>query len=210
SLLVKNYSFQYELAIGRKTSVALGYRFMPNSTLPFISSIKSTINDPDTEKQVDDLTTSNSAFTPEIRFYLGKKGVFHGFYLAPFARISQYKASMPHFNYKVASTDRTIAMNGKLNTTTGGLLMGAQWSLGKTIYLDWWILGLNGGSSNGFIEGKQSLSPMEQDAFRQALKDLEIPFTKTTVTVDANGGRLDMKGSWAGLRGGGLCIGIRF
>ena len=210
ALIVKNYSFQYELAIGRKTSVALGYRFMSNSNLPFKESIKNSISDPDTKKQVDNFTTSNSAFTPEIRFYLGKKGVFHGFYLAPFARISQYKANMPNFKYTVGSTEETISLSGKLNTTTGGLLLGAQWSLGKSIYLDWWILGPNGGGSNGFIEGKQALNSTEQDAFRKALQDLSIPFTHTNATVDANGGRLDMKGSWAGFRSGGLCLGIRF
>jgi hypothetical protein len=100
-------------------------------------------------------------------------------------------------------------LSGKLNTLTGGLLIGAQWKLGGRLYLDWWMLGPQYGSADGKLDGKRSLSTDEQRELRLELQDLEIPFAETTTTVDANGARLDIKGPWAGVRAG-LNLGIRF
>ncbi len=102
-----------------------------------------------------------------------------------------------------------MPLSGKLNTFTGGLLLGAQWKLGGKVYLDWWMLGPQYGSSDGTLDGKRALNLQEQQELRNQLQDIEIPFAETTTTVDANGARLDIKGPWAGLRAG-LCLGIRF
>jgi len=165
------------------------------------------INDPATDKQLDQFETSNTAITPEIRFYLGKRAM-RGFYLAPFARYSTYQASLP-FEFNVNGTTQTMPLSGKLNTLTGGLLIGAQWKLGGRVYLDWWMLGPQYGSADGKLDGKRSLSADEQRELRLELQDLQIPFAETTTTVDANGARLDIKGPWAGVRAG-LNLGIRF
>ena len=131
-----------------------------------------------------------------------------GFYIAPFARYSSYTASLP-FEFDVNGSQQTMPLSGNLNTLTGGLLLGAQWKLGGKVYLDWWMLGPQYGSANGTIDGKRALNVQEQQALRDELQDLEIPFAETTTTVDANGATLDIKGPWAGLRAG-LSLGIRF
>ena len=171
------------------------------------NAISNAIDDPDTDRQLDNFKTGNVAFTPEIRFYMGKQAM-RGFYIAPFARISSFTAEMP-FEFDVNGTTQTMPLSGKLNTFTGGLLLGAQWKLGGKVYLDWWMLGPQYGSAKGLLDGKKTLNAQEQQELRKELQNLDIPFAETTTTVDANGARLDIKGPWAGLRAG-LCLGIRF
>jgi hypothetical protein len=207
SLPLRNISLAYEYQIGKKVTAGLGFRFMPKGGLPMRNAISNAIDDPDADRQLDNFKTGNVAFTPEIRFYMGKQAM-RGFYLAPFARISTFTAEMP-FEFDVSGTTQTMPLSGKLNTFTGGLLIGAQWKLGGKVYLDWWMLGPQYGTSNGLLDGKKALTAQEQTELRRELQDLDLPFGETTTTVDANGARLDIKGPWAGLRAG-LCLGIRF
>lgn len=207
SLPLNNYSFEYERVIGRKITFGLGYRFMPKGGIPLKSTITDLIDDPETSRQLDQFKTGNSAITPEIRFYMGKQAM-RGFYLAPFARFSNYTAEGP-LEFDVNGTTETIPLTGKLNTVTGGLLIGAQWKLGGRVYLDWWMLGPQYGSSKGHLVGTKSLSNQEQAELKDELENLEIPFADTKTTVDANGARMEISGPWAGVRSG-LCLGIRF
>ena len=208
ALVFKNVTVQYEREIGKKSTIALNLRLMPKGGLPFKSSFRDAINDPNTKNQVDNFKTGNFAFTPEIRFYLGRKGAYHGFYIAPFVSYARYTAELPYI-YDDNGTDKTIPLSGSLNTYTGGLLFGSQWKIGKSVYLDWWIFGPHYGSSKGSLEGNQSLSQSEQTALKSNLDDFDIPLVTTTNTVDANGATLSFKGPWAGIRSG-FCIGIRF
>lgn len=212
ALILKNYSFQYERAIGNKISVAAGFRFAPKSNVPFKSKLKDLIDDDDTWESIKDFKTGNIAITPEIRFYLGK-GVFQGFYIAPFVRYAKYSAEVPYtFDVEIAGTSRTetIPLSGDVTALTGGLLFGAQWKLSKQFFLDWWIMGPNYGTSSGNISGNKKLSSEEQDALRESLEDLsDLPLVKTKYAVDGDGAKVDFDGPWAGLRAG-LSIGFRF
>ncbi len=207
AIALKSVSLQYERKISRKTTVGVTFRVMPNSTLPFKSLFKDLISDSSTANQLDNFKTGNVAITPSIRFYLGHKGAYHGFYLAPFISYAHYTVSLP---YKYYDGDyKTIPLSGSMNAATGGFLLGSQWNLSGKVYLDWWILGPHFGFSGGSISGRKSLSPSEQDALQFELDNLDIPLTKTTNTVDANGATVDFSGPWAGIRSG-LCVGIRF
>lgn len=216
AVLLNNYSFEYERAVGKKISAGLGFRFMPKSGIPFKGTVENLIDDDETWNDIKDLRTSNFAFTPEVKFYFGQS-VFRGFYIAPFAKIASYKADLPNFKYDVDVTaggqsqtyTETIPLSGTLNTVTGGVLFGAQWKLSKLLYLDWWILGPQFGHANGDISGKKELNQYEQQALRDELNDLDIPMVDTETHVDEHGGRLDMKGPWAGLRAG-VNLGVRF
>lgn len=211
ALLLKNYSFQYERAISNKISVAASIRFSPKSNIAFKSSLKDVIDNDDTWNNIKDFKTGNFAFAPEVRFYLGK-GVFRGFYLAPFAQYARYSGDVPFtFDVDVAGTTKTETMplSGDVTALTAGLMIGAQHKLSKQIYLNWFI-GPNYGTSSGKIDGKKTLNSDEQDALRDALTDLDdLPLVKTKYTVDGNGAKVDFDGPWAGLRAG-LSIGFRF
>lgn len=216
ALALKNYSFQYERAVSKKISVALGVRFAPKSGVPFKSQFEKLIDDEDTWNSIKDFKTGNFAITPEVRFYMGQ-GVFRGFYLAPFARYAKYSVEGP-YNYdvtvNVSGTDVTqkgvIPLSGDIKTFTGGLLLGAQWKLSKLVYLDWWIIGASYGTSSGSISGKKNMSTEEQEELREQLKDLEdLPLVKVKSEVNSEGAKVDFDGPWANLRAG-LSIGFRF
>lgn len=215
ALVLKNYSFQYERSITRKISVAVGFRFAPKSKLPFSSQIEDQIEDDDQLKEnIKQFKTGNFAITPEVRFYMGE-GFFKGFYVAPFVRYAKYTAEVP-FDFEVEDPvtqdvrTETIPLKGNVTAITGGLLLGAQWTIGKRVAIDWWILGPNYGTSKGDIAGQKTLNQDEQDALRETLQDLDdLPIIKTKYHVDGNGAKVDFDGPWAGLRSG-ITVGIRF
>jgi hypothetical protein len=208
ALGLKSISGQYERSIGKKTSFSVGFRYMPKGDIPFKNAIINAVDDEEAEEQIENFKTGNFAFTPEIRFYMGRKNSFRGFYIAPYVRIARYTNDLL-YEYDDGGIDKTIPMSGPINTITGGLLFGAQWKLGKRLYLDWWLFGPNYGSSEGTFEGKKSLTSSEQEALRNDLNDLDFPRTKIDYTVDANGAVVNFNGPWAGIRTG-LCLGIRF
>ena len=208
ALALKNISIQYERAVGKRVSVAGLIRLMPKSSIPFKSAIKNAVGDPDTEKQVENTRVGNFAFTPELRYYVGKKGALHGFYIAGFSTIASYTAELP-YQYTDVGISKTIPMSGKVTTFTGGIMFGSQWKLGKRVNLDLWIIGPNYGTSNGSLSGQTALTPAEQTSLKKEFDDLDLPFTKTSYDVNANGATLFIKGPWAGVRSG-LCLGFSF
>ena len=208
ALGLKNISAQYERSIGKKTSIAIGFRYMSEGSIPFKNTITDIIDDEETERQINNFKTGNFAVTPEIRFYLGHKNDSRGFYIAPYGRFARYTAKLL-YEYDDAGVTKTIPLSGSVNTITGGLLFGTQWKIGKLVYLDWWLFGPNYGTSDGTIDGKKNLSTSEQQALRNDLDDLDIPLTKINYVVDANGATVNFNGPWAGIRSG-LCIGIKF
>lgn len=213
AIVLKNFSLQYERVLNKKFSAALAFRVMPASTLPFKKQILDAVgNDPDTREVVETFKMSNIAITPEFRFYPGKKGYGRGFYLAPFFRYASYKTNQLVFDYSDGlGIQRSITLSGKLNSSTAGLLLGAQWPLGKMLVLDWWILGPHYGAGNGDFAGlsSQPMNPIEQNDLRTELENLDIPLTRKKVTVDANSARMELDGPWAGVRAG-FSLGIKF
>ena len=208
ALALKNITVQYERAIAPKITLAGNFRFMPKGSIPLKNTFIKVADDPETERQLNNLKIGNMAFMPEVRFYLGKKGAFHGFYLAPFASVAKYTAQLL-YEYDDNGTTKNISLSGDVNSFTGGLMLGAQWKLSESLFLDWWIVGPHYRKANGDISGKKTLTPTEQQALRDELSGLDIPLTKFTYTVDANGAAINFKGPWAGVRSG-ICIGFNF
>lgn len=213
SLALGNYSFQYERALSRKVSLAVGVRFMPDKGVPMKNAILRTVNDdPDTEELISDLRLKNFAFTPELRFYLSKKGYGKGFYLAPYYRYATFSASGVTVDYETSTnTTSTIRLSGDMTTHCGGLMLGAQWFIGKSVTLDWWILGAHFGKGNGTFTGLPStpLTPSEQADIRDEINGVELPFGSVKAEVSANSVKAIIDEPWAGLRAG-LSLGIRF
>lgn len=209
---IGNFSFQYERAVAKKISAAVGIRFMPKGNLPLKSIVERVIDDEDTWRQFENMKTSNFAITPEVRFYLGES-VFRGFYIAPFARIANYTVETPfEFEYDhpiEGPKEEIIPLDGRISTFTGGFMLGAQWKLPKSLYLDWWILGPHYGSSNGDIKGSKELSPEEQIGMRESLSDLDDVTFVDGYEVDSSGATVDIKGPWGGVRAG-IALGFRF
>ena len=208
ALALKNITIQYERAIARKLTLAGTFRFMPKGSIPLKSTFINLADDPETERQINNLNVGNVAFMPELRYYLSKKGAFRGFYLGLFASIARYNANVL-YEYDDAGTTKFIPMSGGITGITGGLMIGAQFKLSKKLSLDWWILGPNYGSSTGKISGQQTLDASDQQSLKDEFNDLDVPLTKFTYEVNGNGATINFKGPWGGLRSG-ICIGFRF
>lgn len=213
-LPIRNYSIQYERVLSKVISIGLSYRNMPEGNLPFKNQILKQIDASDIESRniINNVTLSNYAITPEVRFYLGKKGYGQGFYIAPFFRNAGYKGNNFDVEYKDENnTLQTLSLSGDIKANTFGLLLGAQWSLSKHIVLDWWILGPHIGNGKGDLIGVSSrpLSSSEQADIKATLEDFEIPMVDKKVTVNSQGATMNLDGSFGGLRAG-LLIGIKF
>lgn len=201
---------QYERILSKRFSIALSYKFLPYSKLIFRNAIP--VSDQQARESLDELKLSNAALTPEVRFYVGKKGYGRGFYLAPFYRNAKFSGKGIGIDFTLDNgQNATFNMQGSIKSSTFGLLLGAQWKIGKNFWLDWQILGPHYGKASGNITGisTASLSATEQNSLANALRDIDIPFTNETVTVKANQATLGLTGPWAGLRTG-ISLGFDF
>ncbi len=207
SPILKNYSIQYERILNKRLSLALSGRVMPATAMPFRNLIKdqlTEVEDENVNRVIDQLRFSNYAITPELRWYVGKKGYGRGFYIAPYYRFAVYEANGNNITVEEDGETYSADVTGKVTAHNGGLLFGAQWLLGKTIGLDLWLLGPSFGRGNGNVVGVSStpLDADEQTELRSQLEKIDIPYTRETYHVDATGGRIDLTGPWAGVRAG--------
>jgi hypothetical protein len=205
---LKGFGVQYERQIGKRITVGLGYSMIPKATIAFKSVVENAIDDPDVN--VGDFRLGTSIFTPEFRYYLGKKGAFHGFYFAPYARIGSYKIAGPVSYTSSTNVKKTAVFDGKLNTFTGGLMIGSSWQLSDKFYLDWWIIGASYGSATGNLIAATPLNPAEQASLKRELDEIEVVGTEIKSEVNSNGATVTTSGSIAGTRGLGINFGIRF
>jgi hypothetical protein len=208
ALIFKNISVQYERKLSKRFSFAGNVHFIPFGKLPFSGLVKQAIND--ASVPVDKFKLGSFGFAPELRWYVGKKGVFNGFYLGLFGAYNNYSANLP-INY--SNDTKTGIFTGDVKTITGGLQIGAQWKLSKTVYLDWWIIGGNFGQGKGNLTFSGTLTPTEQADITDQIEQLknDLPFNVIeSYTVTGNGAVIYAKGPWAGLRGMGFNLGIRF
>ena len=214
-LLLRNYGAQFERVLSHRIGVGVSFRYMPEGPVPFKNTIINNLDNPDQETidQINSLKMSSMAITPEVRFYLSKKGWGRGFYLAPFYRYASHEVNNVNVEYEDAvSGSSTIAMTGKLTSNTGGLLIGAQWDIGTNLVLDWWIIGPHLGGGNGNLNGTSSrpLTASEQADLKNELESIDFPFgIESQVTVNANGAQMKLNGPVAGVRAA-IQLGVRF
>jgi hypothetical protein len=213
SIILKNYSIQYERILSKRISVAVTFRTMPKTSLPFKKKIADAVGDDEDAKDIINKTQlSNFAFTPEIRLYLNKTGFGRGFYFAPFYRYAKFSTNQIPVNYETNSgSKQSINLGGKLTANTFGAMFGTQRYLSKHVCLDLWMLGAHYGSGNGDFNGIPNvpLSTTEQAEIRDALENIDIPLTNKTVIVTANNVAMKLDGPWAGLRAG-ISLGFKF
>ena len=203
----KNLNVSYERAIAKWFSINVSYSKMPDGKLPFQSLLPI-----DARNDFENLEVGNSAFTLETRFYLGE-GYGKGFYIAPYYRNTQFKASNLTYDLELNTGIEPVNISGKATGNSAGLMIGAQWFLGRNNnwVIDWWIVGAHYGKGKGDFNGvtARMLNTLEQQELKEQLEDLDIPLVNYTVTVNANGAAMKLDGPWAGLRSG-LSLGYRF
>ncbi len=208
-------SLTYERKVVGRLIAGATVNYRPQSGAPFKSTLQKVFESDDSEDdatfEIDKLKYSNFSFAPEIKLYLGKKGAFHGFYIAAFAKIETTKIN---YDYQfdeliLLGEDPNLPLTGNIKAFSGGIYFGAQWHLGKNIYLDWQIIGGNYGSANIDITASKNLSAEEQAELQDFAEDLKDSFDNIDYEISDKGIKLKGKMPWAGLRMG-LSIAYRF
>lgn len=219
SLLLNNYSFSYERSLSQRVSMAAGYRFMPKTTLDNMALARHIsekyVQDEEIHSELDNIATSNSTITGEVRLYGGRHPGARGFYVAAYGRYMRSKVDYLDEYQSVENRTYQIPYHTTLNGFGGGLMFGAQWLIADRVTLDWYILGAHYGKLTGDIEAVTNLSGMT-DAEKAGLEeDIEhyVSFSdriSVDATVTDNGAKAKADGPFVGIRGLGINIGIAF
>lgn len=179
SLAIASFSFQYERALTQDVSVALGVRFQPTRSMIFKSTLKTLVDASDSAAvdMINQTTLSSWAITPEFRYYLGRKPS-NGFYFAPFVRFGGYRTQWEYDFRKDDGSLERVRSVGNFSNVTAGLMLGAQWHLGKHFLLDWWIAGPAIGtmkikvSADGDFTG---FNQSDRDRLNRNFKQIKLP-----------------------------------
>jgi len=202
-VIFRNYQFAYERTITKRFGVQVSYGFIPTGQVPLVDEY---IKDDD----INNIKMGGNNFTLEPRIYLGR-GYGHGFYLAPYYRYSHFNIDNLTYNYRsedlgVSGEKIPIAFSGKTNSNNVGLMIGAQWLLGRNDnwVLDVWFVGGHYGGATGTITGRSGrpLSPTEQVQLKRDIEDLDISLFDYTVTTNAGGAVINLDSKWLGVRSG--------
>ncbi|MEP7372805.1 MAG: DUF3575 domain-containing protein [Chitinophagaceae bacterium] len=215
---LSHYSFQYERVTNKKQSFAMGFGFSPGVDLPFKKDLADKFGgNADAARAIETTRFTKITITPEYRFYVGKKQAPEGFYIAPFARYVYMDLSQDYTFTPSTGTLHLAHIDGKLGGVGGGLLIGAQWLLGKQkrVSIDWWIAGAFVGA---FTEGRfhgtdPKMNELEADDRAKLENDIEsvdIPLWDVDATIGDLFIDAKLKGTFYGARVMGICIGIRF
>lgn len=210
-----NYHVTYERAVFKNMSLSVSYRYMPKRLVP----LKSTLDKYITSEDVffGDFQMGNTAITPEFRFYFGL-GKMKGFYVAPYGRFAKFDLSVP-VKYVASSLPgsptKYATFSGTINSFSGGLMIGTQFQIFKKLVLDIWMLGAHYGNSTGQLDATNitpAMTSLEQQSLQATLNDLkEIgPFKFEGKVVNSTTAYAKSVGPWAGIRGLGINLGIRF
>ena len=182
SVAFKNFTFQYERALSKRFSAALSFGFIPGTTIPYLDMASGFTDEaPEILAQLQDIRFNYYAITPEVRLYLGKKGYGRGFYIAPYYRYTSIGFKDARLSFDDDEHPFHLDINAGISGHSGGIMLGAQWALGKYVTLDWWITGLAVGLSNFSAEGipnqpipQETLVDMQQD-MRHVVRDTYDP-----------------------------------
>lgn len=212
---IGNYNLTYERSIAKKFSLSVGVRYMPKVGLPsFVQSIVEKYID-DKDVHLADFKMGNFAITPEFRMYLSA-GKMKGFYIAPYIRYASFDLDVP-VTYTYQSATASAMFNGVFTSLSAGLLLGTQFQIAKKLVLDIWLVGGHYGTSNGTIVANQfnpAIANQQQaDALQTKLDEIKQvgPFKfEGKVSSDFKSAEITTTGSWAGVRAGGISLGVRF
>ena len=213
SLALGHYLFQYERALSLNRSIGLGIGVSSNVDLPFKKQLLDQYGDnADAVRAIETTKFDKLTITPEYRFYLNKKGAPIGFYLATFVRYTKFSFS-GDYSFTPSNGILHIApVTGSLNGIGGGAMIGVQWALGKTITLDWWIVGPFAGVQNGDFNGTSDMSDMsdaDKAKLESDIEDTDIPLWNIDATVENNTVNAKISGPFVGVRMFGICLGVR-
>jgi hypothetical protein len=202
-LVFQNLSFQFERAVSNKVSLALGVSFMPERNVPSMI-----VGD---GQDISRISLSDFSVTPELRWYpTTGDGAPQGFYFAPYIRYTRFSMTMPHTNVK---SGKEFTLNGTFTGMGAGLMIGYQWLISDKFSVDWWLMGVHGGSAsvNLVIDSPDLNDPtLDKDDLTRTLGNMDLPMSDTPeVTYSGSTATIKFAAPYIGFRPG-LTIGYAF
>lgn len=220
SLALYNNSLSYERSLSKKTTLVMGYRYMPivYATTPYLNGKAFEQFQIESIGPVDNLgalAVGNQSYTGEIRFYGGKKAGATGFYLSMYGRYLDISIDFP-YQYENERYIYTIPFKGSLKGFAGGLMIGAQWFFGNRVTFDWHILGGHYGNLKMDFPANTNLSTMEsserRDFHRVLIRDFDLFNGKSKLEANSTDQGVHIQGitPFIGIRSFGFNLGIAF
>lgn len=212
SLAFKNIHISYERKIHKKIVAVLGIRYMPETGLPYQNIFENYFNS--TNINYGRFQMGNYAITPEVRFFM-QKGM-RGFYVAPYFRYAYFNLTIP-VEYQTTINSQPVTKDadfaGHIVSYSGGIMLGAQYTIWKKWILDLWIIGGEYGGGNGHLSAniQPPMGIAEQASLQYAINTIDTyPFKLTGKVTSSTTAEMDGSGPWTGLRAFGINIGYRF
>jgi hypothetical protein len=223
---LQNYNITYERSLNHFMSISASYSTMPKRNLPLQALAKQFIDNPNIN--FDNFMVANNAITFEGRFYLGLQKM-SGLYIAPYARFGNLEVDVPvKYSYTytpapiqgVAIPAQTVSTSanlvGTIRSQSVGAYFGMQYQLLTKLVLDFWVIGGHYGTSNGKLQADLPAGTPAIIA-TPALNALKSTIDKTnanpfhlSTSVNGNTITTNTDGPWAGIRGAGITVGLRF
>ncbi|MFA5619733.1 MAG: DUF3575 domain-containing protein [Weeksellaceae bacterium] len=191
SFFLKSYAFQYEFFPTRSMSLGVGYKFTPERGMVFKDKVIEIIED---ANDLEDLSSPAGKFfekfkfkgntwTPELRFYLGH-GYGKGFYLGPMLRFDNYDIESEYLLI-TADRDYYVDFKGKFKAFGFGLLIGAQFPIGKHLTLDTFIAPyLSNIKVNFDSDFDFTLTDEAAEQLRDEVNQIKLPNGETEIIVN--------------------------
>jgi hypothetical protein len=214
---LQNYNLTFEKSLNHFMSLSISYSSMPKRSIPLKSLAKKYINNPNID--FDNFKVANNALTFEGRFYLGLQKM-SGLYIAPYARFGNLEANIPiNYKYDIQVANQTVTvtpppanLSGTIRSQSFGAYFGMQFQLLTKVVLDFWVIGGHYGTSNGKLQfdAPTGTPPQALTALKSTIDQTKVhPFNIKT-SISGNSVITDTEGPWAGIRGAGLTVGVRF
>jgi len=216
---LNNYNLTFERSINHFISLSVNYKSMPLTSLPLKALAKKVISNSNID--FDNFKFGNTTLTFEGRFYLGLSKM-SGFYIAPYVRYGNYDLSIPiNYTYTPDKPSPTVTLppvpinaklDGTIRTQSYGAHIGMQFQILTKLVIDLSLIGGHYGTSTGklnFVAPGSFPKPAQVELQRILDNTKANPFTLKSV-VGPNGAVTDTEGPWAGLRGLGIGLGLRF
>jgi hypothetical protein len=216
-LAVKYHAVQFERVISPKQSFAVTAGFSPSTSLPFKERLIELYgNDAQARTAIESTSFQKFTLTAEYRLYVSGKAP-QGFYLAPFARYSKMTMSQHYSFVDSDNTTHNPLISGNFTGFGGGLLAGAQWTLGKAVVIDLWLAGPFIGTQKASFNGINDRAIINTAGLEADIEAVDIPLWDLEATVSnqaVNGANkavmdVNLTGPFVGIRMLGLTVGIR-
>jgi hypothetical protein len=223
---LQNYNLTYERSLNHFMSISASFSNMPKRSIPLQALAKQFIDNPNIN--FDNFKIANNAITFESRIYIGLQKM-SGIYIAPYARFGNMDIDVP-INYKYTYTpapingisipaqtvSTTATLNGTIRSQSLGAYFGIQYQLLTKLVLDFWIIGGHYGSSNGKLQADLPantptiIATPALNALKTAIDQTNANPFKLSTSVSGNSIITKTDGPWAGIRGAGITVGLRF